>query len=139
MGDDIIGLYIVDIMLEKCETLVTCHYEICSVTEWSGRAGSWWRCRCWWWRCSPRASAWISAPNIFSVQIGGSNEDLQIFYNYYWLKALSIEVSISRSASTKISTLVLTIFASTISVLQYFDSYPSHFHENCNKHFFLFI
>ena len=51
-------------------------------------------------------------------------------------QGLPLEVSISRSASTKISTLALAIFASTISVLQYFESNPSHFHENCNKHQF---
>ena len=44
--------------------------------------------------------------------------------------------SATASASTKISTLALAISASTISALQYFDSNPSHFHENCNKHQF---
>ena len=72
-----------DITLEIYETLMTCHYESCAVTGWSGRAGSWLRCRCWWWRCSPRASAWISAPYIFSVQINGSNEDSQRFHRNY--------------------------------------------------------
>ena len=52
-----------------------------------------------------------------------------------FLVALAI-ASATASASTKISTLALAISASTISALQYFDSKPSHFHENCNKHQF---
>ena len=52
-----------------------------------------------------------------------------------FLVALAIASAIA-SASTKISTLALAISASTISALQYFDSKPSHFHENCKKHQF---
>ena len=52
-----------------------------------------------------------------------------------FLIALAI-ASASASASTKISTLAPAISTSTICALQYFDSNPSHFHENCNKHQF---
>ena len=52
-----------------------------------------------------------------------------------FLLALAI-ASANTSASTKISTLALAVFASTISALQYIDSNTSHFHENCNKHQF---
>ena len=51
-------------------------------------------------------------------------------------KRASHIASATASASTKISTLALAISASTISALQYFDSNPSHFHKNCNKHQF---
>ena len=52
-----------------------------------------------------------------------------------FLVALVI-ASASASDITKIRTLVLAISASTISALQYVDSNPSDFHENCNRHQF---